>query len=173
MRQFRTILPGHFEIERGSAQDYARLSRFHYAPTRPASFARVWKCVYVNPATHERMLASVIVMSWPARAAAGRRSVLPISGGPGNELRFINRHVRSISRVIVHPQFRSLGLSIRMIRWLCKCCNTRYVESVARMGKIHPLFDRAGMMRVIPKDQKSPAYFLFDRRSQTSTRRDK
>jgi ABC-type ATPase with predicted acetyltransferase domain len=166
MHPFRTILPGHFEIERGSARDYVQLARFHYARTKPASFAQIWRCDYVDPVAHQRQLAAVIVMSFPTRAAAGRRSVLPIHGGAGEELRFINQHVRSISRVIVHPQFRSLGLSIRMIKWLCKCCNTRYVEAIARMGKIHPLFERAGMTRVIPKDPTRPAYFFLDRFSQ-------
>jgi len=164
MRHFRTILPGHFEIERGDVSDYAQLARFHYARTRPAIFAQIWRCVYVAPFTRARGLAGVLVLTYPTRNAMGRRSVLPIRGSPGDELKFVNEHVRTISRVIVHPQFRSLGISTKLIRCVCESCNTRYVEAVARMGRIHPLFDRAGMTRVEPTDEKRPVYFVFDRK---------
>lgn len=164
MRQFRTILPGHFEIERGTAKDYDKLSRFHYAATRPAIFAQVWRCIYVTPFTRNRVIAAVLVLTYPTRHATGRRLLLPIRGSPKDELNFVNQHVRTISRVIVHPQFRSLGISTKLVQWVIRQCNTRYIEATARMGRVHPLFDRAGMQRHEPDDQTKPVYFLFDRK---------
>jgi GNAT superfamily N-acetyltransferase len=164
MRQFRTILPGHFEIERGKVADYSALERFHYAKARPAIFAQIWKCIYVTPFTKERCLAGVLVLTWPSRHVLGRRAAMHIRGSPGEELKFVNQHVRTISRVIVHPRFRSLGISTALIRWVCKHCHTRYIEATARMGRLHPLFDRAGMQRIEPADSTRPVYFYLDKK---------
>ncbi|HMB96722.1 MAG TPA: GNAT family N-acetyltransferase, partial [Tepidisphaeraceae bacterium] len=78
--------------------------------------------------------------------------------------RFVNQNLRIISRVIVHPQFRSLGLSTILVRHLCKHCPTRYVESIAMMARAHPFFENAGMTRIDPDDPRQPVYFIFDRR---------
>jgi N-acetylglutamate synthase-like GNAT family acetyltransferase len=78
----------------------------------------------------------------------------------------VNRHVRTISRVIVHPQFRALGIASQLVRRILQDCPTRYVEAVAAMGAVHPFFERAGMTRVEPATAAEPAYFLFDREAQ-------
>src|SRR4051794_35834422 len=62
--------------------------------------------------SHERArLVAIAVLSYPVPSSLGRRAALGITGSRDDELRFANRHVRTISRVIVHPQFRSLGLA--------------------------------------------------------------
>ena len=81
----------------------------------------------------------------------------------GEKLRWINAHVRTISRVIVHPQFRSLGIASQLVRRVLLDCPTRYVEAVAAMGAVHPFFARAGMTMVEPVHEAEPAYFIFDR----------
>ena len=48
--------------------------------------------------------------------------------------RFVNANVRTISRVVVHPQFRSVGLAVALVRCLIGQCETRYVEALAVMG---------------------------------------
>jgi len=65
--------------------------------------------------------------------------------------------------VIVHPQFRSLGLSSILARWMCEQCDTRYVEALAAMGRAHPFFERAGMTRFEPTEKSGAVYYLFDR----------
>jgi GNAT superfamily N-acetyltransferase len=59
----------------------------------------------------------------------------------------LNREFRTISRVIVHPQFRGLGLAVRLVRHALAESETIYVEALAAMGRVHPLFERAGMVR--------------------------
>ena len=56
-------------------------------------------------------MIAVGVLSYPTPSHRGRERVLGL-GGPryGEKLRFVNAHVRTISRVIVHPQFRALGI---------------------------------------------------------------
>jgi ABC-type ATPase with predicted acetyltransferase domain len=87
-----------------------------------------------------------------------REAVLGLSGPRyGEKLRFVNAHVRTISRVIVHPQFRALGIASRLVRRICEDCTTRYVEAIATMGEVHPFFEKGGMRRI------DEGYFLFDR----------
>ena len=80
-------------------------------------------------------------------------------------LPFINAHVRTISRVVVHPQFRGAGVATRLIRRMLDECPTRYVEAQAVMARVHPMFDAAGMKRIDPPtgDERRPVYFIFDK----------
>jgi ABC-type ATPase with predicted acetyltransferase domain len=74
---------------------------------------------------------------------------------------WINKNLRTISRVVVHPQFRGVGLGSELVRRILQECPTRYVETIAAMGKVHPFFEKAGMTRVQHEGEK--AYFLYDR----------
>ena len=189
------FLPGRIVIGRGSVADYRELAHFHYAPGRPATWAGVWRAVYIcgllnvdcgllkdrgglqrstfhnqratfhtqQSTFHNQQSARVIavgVLSYPTPAHRVRDRVLGL-GGPryGHKLRFINLHVRTISRVIVHPQFRGLGIASALVRRICEDCPTRYVEAIAAMGEVHPLFEKAGMRKV------GEGYFLLDRRA--------
>src|SRR5207237_8984428 len=96
---------------------------------------------------------------YPTPAHRVRDRVLGLSGPRyGERLRFINAHVRTISRVIVHPQFGSLGIASLLVRRICNDCPTRYVEAIAAMGEVHPFFEKAGVQKV------GEGYFLFDRK---------
>ena len=59
--------------------------------------------------------------------------------------------------MIVHPQFRSLGIASALVRRVLDDCPVRCVEAFAVMGRIVPFFERAGMREVCD------GYFLFDR----------
>ncbi len=84
---------------------------------------------------------------------------------PRRKLAFVNQNIRTISRVIVHPQFRSLGLASRLVRCACTEATTRYVEAFAVMGRVHPFFEKGGMRRQGAIDGRvdGPVYYLFDR----------
>src|SRR5207302_8084626 len=96
-----------------------------------------------------------------------RRRALGLHGSLAEELRFINANLRTISRVIVHPQFRALGLSSRLVRCICKHCDTRYTEALAVMGRAHPFFERAGMKRYEPAADEGPVYYLYKKRQRS------
>jgi len=57
----------------------------------------------------------------------------------------INRELRIISRVVVAPNWRGLGLASRLVAETMPHVGTPYVEALAAMGEMHPLFVRAGM----------------------------
>jgi GNAT superfamily N-acetyltransferase len=57
----------------------------------------------------------------------------------------INQELRIISRVVVAPNWRGLGLASRLVAETMPQAGTPYVEALAAMGEMHPLFVRAGM----------------------------
>ena len=63
-----------------------------------------------------------------------------------------------------------LGLSATLVRWICARCKTRYVESIAGMGRAHPFFVRAGLPEAIADDEPDAVTlddYLIERPSQT------
>jgi GNAT superfamily N-acetyltransferase len=57
----------------------------------------------------------------------------------------INRELRIISRVVVAPNWRGLGLASRLVAETLGQVGTPYIEALAAMGEMHPMFVRAGM----------------------------
>jgi hypothetical protein len=130
-------LPGRIAIERGTREDYAALAHLHYAPGHPATWAGVWRAVWrdfgmrildfglkqAGDGEGDRSLSNpksaiqnpklrtiaVGVLSYPTPAHRTRSGSWASGPRYGEKLRFINEHVRTISRVIVHPQFRGSG----------------------------------------------------------------
>jgi predicted N-acetyltransferase YhbS len=81
----------------------------------------------------------------------------------GRKLGFVNRHVRTISRVVVHPQFRGVGLASGLVRAICRAAPTRYVEAFAVMGRVHPFFEKGGMVRGERGEDGGVVYYWLDR----------
>jgi ABC-type ATPase with predicted acetyltransferase domain len=156
------FLPGSIHFATGSSRDYRTLERFHYLPRRPATWASVW-CAWYVPRVAPPVLAGVAVLSHPPAVHRLRHRTFELDNRSyGEKLRWANAHMRTISRVIVHPQFRSLGLARRLIRCCIEGSSTRYVEAAARMGIAHPMFTAAGMIRVTG-EANEPLYFWIDR----------
>ena len=160
-----SFLPGELCLRRGMAADYRALERFHYRAKGPATWAGVWVVQYEDGACASRTVA-VAVLSYPTVNSAARDCALGMAcWSPRRKLTFVNQHVRTISRVVVHPQFRSLGLASRLVREICRDAPTRYVEAFAVMGRVHPFFEKGGMTRQAEVDGRAdgPVYYLFDR----------
>lgn len=161
----RPILPGPIRVVAGSARDLEPLARFHYAPSRPATFADVRVAIYDDPLRGPRAIG-VGVLSWPVPNVPARLRYFGFDPIRRREnLAFANTHVRTISRVIVHPQFRSAGVASALVRQLIDRCPTRYVETIAQMGAIHPVFLVCGMHWLNEGHDTEKPYFLIDRTS--------
>jgi hypothetical protein len=154
------FLPGDLVVTAGTIHDYRTLERFHYVPGRPATCAAVWTARYTDrPGTIPRVVG-VVVLSYPSAFGAARHRAFNLRAMPLRErLRWANANLRTISRVVVHPQFRSIGLSGVLIAHACANAPTRYLEACARMGHVHPMFERAGMHRIDPAEVDAPVYY--------------
>ena len=155
--------PGEIVFRLGTASDYRRLARFHYTQGAPASFALTAAIDYL-PSPLTRQLIAVGVLSNPPLSCHIRRQALRLGLVPDVwRWAYLNRHLRTISRVIVHPQFRGIGLASAVVRFLLSQSPTRYTEAISRLATHHPLFAKAGMRCLCLGGQEIPAYYLFDR----------
>jgi hypothetical protein len=62
-------------------------------------------------------------------------------------LAFVNRNIRCISRVIIEPRFRSLGLAVRIVKETMPLMDVPIIEALAVMGQVNPFFEKAGMTK--------------------------
>jgi len=146
-------------IERGGRSDYARLARHHYVGGPPATFDRVLRAV--ENSRHQgaggagARIVGVLVVSRAPLNAAWRLAAWPereksIAGASSrrDKALFINQHIRRISRVIVDPRFRGLGIARSLVQAYLADPITDMTEAVAAMALACPIFERAGMRRV-------------------------
>lgn len=158
VRMSPSELAENLHIETGNLDDYATLSRFHYRPGRPGTVISVHRFVHRTPTVvsrflqrgHQETLAGVLTLSMP-HAGCVMRDYATSQRYRGIDLTtgmiMLNREIRTISRVIVHPQYRGLGLAVRLVRHVLDNARTVFTEALAVMGKAHPFFERAGMIR--------------------------
>ena len=73
--------------------------------------SRTWRVVAVG------------VLSYPTIRSTPRERTLGLRDAtPRERAAYFNVHVRTISRVVVHPQFRGLGLASELVRKLIAVC---------------------------------------------------
>jgi hypothetical protein len=134
----------------GCMDDYKRLARYHYRDSRggPRSAIFVLKSDGTVPGLLCRTAVGVIVYSM-ARPVLEMRNVAMGHVFAGldraTQLSLINRNIRRISRVIIEPRFRGLGLAVRLVRETMPRLNVPLVEAVAVMGLVNPFLEKAGM----------------------------
>lgn len=144
-------------LERGTIHDYDALARFHYKAARPATHVHV--LVLRAPPTRRAEPffpdpAAVLVVSMPTLNGRWREHHLPglpparDSAGKRERTRWLNANLRCISRVVVEPRFRGLGLARRLVAAYLRRPRTRCTEAVATMGAYCPFFQAAGMTPV-------------------------
>ena len=63
-------------------------------------------------------------------------------------MRTLNRQLILLSRVVLHPTFRGAGIATRFVKRCCHLSGYPWIETLAEMGHINPLFERAGFTRV-------------------------
>ncbi|MEM7680952.1 MAG: hypothetical protein AAF288_03255 [Planctomycetota bacterium] len=148
-------------LREADLDDYRALSRHHYKADLPATCLRALAYTDPHPTAYQRAEPSesienvggrtvaVLVESLPSLAsrmrdlATGRRyaGCRTVS----TRAALLNREVRCLSRVIVDPRYRGLGLAAGLVRRALDTAQTPYTEAIAAMGRVHPFFARAGM----------------------------
>lgn len=139
------------KIEPVDMNAYHRLAGFHY---RQGSLGPCTHLFGIREGHFRRRLTvpvvGVIVYRPPVPnlairniATGGFFSGLPRSMG----LSLLNEHARCISRVIIDPRYRGLGLASRLVSETMPLVAASMVEASSVMGMVHPFFERAGMAR--------------------------
>ncbi len=127
-------------IEQGSMEDYKALAEFHYrnVTAHPAPIK-----IFALKRTDDE-LAGVIVYSYAPPQVFGRRLAL----GKVLSIYELNKEVANISRVVLHPKYRSIGLGAYLVRETLPLCGRHYVETMAVMAQYNPFFEKAGMKKI-------------------------
>jgi ABC-type ATPase with predicted acetyltransferase domain len=60
----------------------------------------------------------------------------------------LNSRLSMISRVVVHPKYRTIGLGAKLVRDTLSLVGTEYVEMPAVMAKYNPFAEKAGMNKI-------------------------
>ncbi|MEM8739277.1 MAG: hypothetical protein AAGG38_12510 [Planctomycetota bacterium] len=141
----------------GTLADYQRLAEHHYKARRPATMPRILTLEDRRPSVAGRYrqradattVVGVLVESLPSLSCRMRDWALHERYGSHlpakSRAMILNREVRCISRVVIDPRWRGLGLAVRLVRAALAEPTTRYTEALAAMGKVNPFFVRAGM----------------------------
>jgi len=126
-------------VVKASMKEYEELAGFHY---RQSGNLPVVHKVFALKRGEETV--GVIVYRSPGVMALGRLLAL----GRKALLTELNRDWTLISRVVVHPKYRTMGLGAKLVQDTLTKCGRLYVESIAVMAKYNPFFERAGMRRI-------------------------
>jgi predicted GNAT family acetyltransferase len=147
-------------ISAGSIEDYDALAAFHYLRSRPAMVMAVLAAREVcrqtsggNQRETPRCAAldsppvAVLVVSMPTLNGPWRRAAWPgvFEGDKRQAARRTNALLRTISRVVVDPRWRGLGVARRLVRTYLDAPMTPLTEAVSAMGPVCSCFAAAGM----------------------------
>lgn len=139
------------QIIPGSLNDYKQFAHLHYRDGRPGPVASIY-VLKSNGTLYDlspKTPVGVIVYSMPSPVLE-MRSVMTDHFFAGldrsTQLALVNKNVRRISRVIIEPRFRGLGLASHLVRETMPWLNVPIIEAVAVMGLVNPFLEKAGMM---------------------------
>jgi GNAT superfamily N-acetyltransferase len=124
-------------IEEGTTGDWRKLASFHYRSHKIAGPRKIF-CL-----KRGEELCGVIVYAHPPPTCFGRRFVLPKMS-----MKELNEKLSIISRVVVHPKYRTIGLGTKLVQETLPLAGTPYVEMPAVMAKYNPFAEKAGMQKI-------------------------
>ena len=138
------------EIVPGTRADYESLSHYHYRESHPGPCVAIFALKGKFRTAMKLETVGVIIYSMPTAGAQMRNIAMGgIFAGldKGTRLALINKNIRTISRVIIEPRFRSLGLAVRLVRETMPIMDVPFVEAMAVMGRANPFLEKAGLTR--------------------------
>ena len=147
LTRFNSLPPSGFDpadsltLSRAHPRDFHALARFHYRAAPPATVDLI-----LTLRDDEGPVACLVISrptlnswwrprAWPDLARPTRRAAAHA----------LNQHLRTISRVIVDPRWRGLGIARRLVRAYLDEPLTPATEAAAAMGACCPFFAAAGM----------------------------
>ncbi len=139
------------EIVPGTYADYKQLSHYHYRDNGPGQFTRIYKMHTKSEISNLKSQINCIGVIVYSTATLGQqlRNIATdnffIGYDQKTQLALLNKYVRRISRVIIEPRFRGLGLAKHLVRETMPMMNFPIIEAVAVMGMVNPFFEKAGM----------------------------
>jgi ABC-type lipoprotein export system ATPase subunit/GNAT superfamily N-acetyltransferase len=142
-------------IVEGTTMDWRKLAGFHYRSHKIAAPRRIFSLKRGDE------LCGVIVYCYPPPTAFGRGLVLPKMS-----MKELNEKLSIISRVVVHPKYRTIGLGVKLVKETLPLTGTPYVEMPAVMAKYNPFAEKAGMQKIVEQPPPKEAVKIAETLSQ-------
>jgi len=129
------------KVEEGTYEDWKEVAPFHYRSHRIAFLQKVFVLK-----RGDRVCGAVVYVC-PMSAAPGRSRVLKLEN-----MKELNEKLTRIARVVVHPKYRTIGASVKLLRESLPLCGKPYAEMIAVMARYNPFAEHAGMRRVLESE---------------------
>jgi len=138
-----TIQPSNFKT-------WKQLAQYHY---RPHTFGPIDQIFAIHhkspPKLYKDIPVGVIVYVMPLpnnhlRNLATNNRYINL-GSASASLRMLNKELRAIARVVIHPQYRNISLAAWLVRETLPLINAPLIEATAVMANINPFFAKAGI----------------------------
>lgn len=130
-------------IERGSIRDYQVFGPMHYRHRDGLGF--VDKVFVLREQSTRDPLGILVFAHAPMELSLRNVST---GGRFARNIRRINGELRILRRLVMHPDVRGCGLGHWFVRRTLPRVGVRFIECLAAMGMVNPIFERAGMTRV-------------------------
>lgn len=130
-------------VERGTVKDYQFFKPMHYRHRDGLGF--VDKVFLLRETGTSEPLGILVYAHAPMELSLRNRST---SGRFKRNVRRLNRELRILRRLVMHPDVRGCGLGHWFVRRTLPQVGVRFVECLAAMGEVNPVFERAGMRRI-------------------------
>lgn len=142
-RASRRFPVGRCCTEPGEKRDYENFVRMHYRSGDELGF--VDRIFLLRQAVGGEALG-IVVYAHAALELALRNQATRgwFSRNPAR----VNRHLRVLRRLVIHPDVRGCGLGHYLVRRTLPMLGVDFVECLADMGEFNPVFEKAGMTRV-------------------------
>jgi ABC-type ATPase with predicted acetyltransferase domain len=142
-------------IEEGTTEDWRKLAGFHYRSHKVVGPRKIFRLKRGDE------LCGVIVYCYPPPTTFGRRLVLPKM-----TMKELNEKLSIITRVVVHPKYRTIGLGAKLVKETLPLAGTEYVEMPAVMAKYNPFAEKAGMQKIVEQPPSKQALKIAEILSQ-------
>jgi hypothetical protein len=138
------------QIVPGTVDDYKGLAHYHYRSSQLGPFIAIF-ALRANSTLASRSgvkTVGVIVYATPTPGLELRNIAtnhLFAGLDRSTQLALLNENIRRITRAIIEPRFRGLGLASRLVRETMPQMHVPIVEAMAVMGLVNPFLEKAGM----------------------------
>ena len=131
------------QIVPGCKRDYERFAKMHYRAADELGFVDK---VFLLCEPRDAEPLGIVVYAHPPLELALRNQAT--DGRFSKNPHALNKVVRILRRLVVHPDVRGCGLGHYLVRRTMPLVGTEFVECLSAMGEFNPVFEKAGMRRV-------------------------
>lgn len=143
----RCTLHEEIEFRPGTIADWRALQHFHYAAHELGTIHSIY---VANRSTDIEPLA-IVVLAYPPLQCAARNLATDDAYHARRHrdvFQTINREVLRMSRIVVVPEYRGIGLAQRLIAHAISQTTARYIECSTAMARYSPFLKNAGFREV-------------------------